>query len=120
MKGLERFRPMPEEKLKPEEGKIKIERLAPQDLIENSSDENIKRYIESLLRETEEEIPAVTAVLEAKPGEAVTRREALVDIVMRTTRVRVDGLKKGYTTPQAFEQGVKEAILKQIEKYRTS
>jgi len=112
MEGVERFRPMPEEE------KLKIEKLTPQDLVRDSSEENVRRYIENIIREAEAKDPRITEILEAKPGEAVKRREALMDIMVRTVLQRVDGLKKGYYKSfEEFEAGVMKIFLKTIEKY---
>lgn len=99
--------------LAPEEKKLK-EKLTFEDLIEDRSEENVRKYVEDLFAEIEEEIPRVSAVLEARPG--LNRREGLVKLVRDSLIIRLEGVGKWYiATDEEVKASMRRLILDHVD-----
>lgn len=102
-----------ETELAPGEKKPK-EKLTFEDLIEDRSEENVRKYVEDLFAEIEEEIPRVSAVLEARPG--LNRREGLMKLIRDSLIIRLEGVGKWYiATDKEIKASMRKLILDHID-----
>ncbi len=116
--------------------------LTPEDLLEDSSRENISRYLDQRIENVIQGIATREAMLlklkepaerdkiaekigkvlseKVSPRVKESRREELKRLMEQTVKVRLEGLKKGVmgASPENLEKGVEKMIEREIQVYR--